>query len=384
MTRSEHKTKEPSPCLMYIYTGLGEAMSEKINSVKEQLINEYIRKIDTAIETYNSTLEPDDEIFDLVIEIANIFDKDIPNIQGSVLIRTGTEIRDANTIRAMLVKYLADSGIEYKGKSIEENINEKRFWNSFIHWFETELPSLELLDNKYLRWDNWDGGIWLLELDYNHEFTLYRGTAYPDSLKNNTGNFADIKTFIEIAYKHWIINSGECHYKFTIEVNDRFKIFKLPYRLQSGIVIKQGYKTTFLIDKIINYRMFERKIQFSEDMINSKDLMEKKSALDFIIDALQYLISIQGESRNEQYKALALSVSDNMNGKIYAVVKKELEELMKLSNEYFDIRHNDYLNAAKEERESLNDSQFIEYLYNRAYAMLYLLRLKHKNIRESE
>lgn len=48
--------------------------------------------------------------------------------------------------------------------------------------------------------------------------------------------------------------------------------------------------------------MFERKIQFSEDMINSKDLMEKKSALDYIIDALQYLISTQGDSRNEQYK----------------------------------------------------------------------------------
>ena len=39
-----------------------------------------------------------------------------------------------------------------------------------------------------------------------------------------------------------------------------------------------------------------------------------------------------------------------MDGKVYAVVKKELEELMKLSNEYFDVRHNDYLNAAKEKR----------------------------------
>lgn len=130
------------------------------------------------------------------------------------------------------------------------------------------------------------------------------------------------------------------------------------------------------IDKIINYRMFERKIQFSEEMINSKDIMEKKSALDFIIDALQYLISTKGDTRNEQYKALALSVSDNMDGKVYAVVKKELDELMKLSNEYFDVRHNDYLNAAKEKREPLNDSQFIEYLYNRAYSILYLLRLK--------
>lgn len=246
---------------------------------------------------------------------------------------------------AMVEEY--KEGIEYKGKPVEDNANERRFWNSLIHWFETELPSMELLKGKYLQWDNLDGGMWFLDLDYDHEFTLYRGTTYPDSLRNNTGDMIDIKAFIEIAYKYWIVNSRECRYKFTIEVNDRLKIFKLPYRLQSGILIKQGYKTSFPIDKIINYRMFERKIQFSEDMINSKDLMEKKSALDFIIDALQYLISTQGDSRNEQYKALALSVSDNMDGKVYAVVKKELEELMKLSNEYFDVRHNDYLNAAK-------------------------------------
>ena len=77
--------------------------------------------------------------------------------------------------------------------------------------------------------------------------------TYPDSLRNNTGDMIDIKAFIEIAYKYWIVNSRECRYKFTIEVNDRLKIFKLPYRLQSGILIKQGYKTSFPIDKIINY-----------------------------------------------------------------------------------------------------------------------------------
>ncbi|WP_314964949.1 hypothetical protein [Oribacterium sinus] len=359
-------------------------MSDKINSVKEKLINDYIRKIDTAVENYNSAIETDGEIFELVFEIANVFENDVPNLSGSLLLRTGSELRDASTTRAMLIMHLANSGIEYKGKRVEENVNEKRFWNSFIHWFETELPSMELLNTRYLHWDHWDGGTWILGLDYDHEFTLYRGTAYPDSLRNNTGDFSEIKAFIEMAYKYWVINSGECHYKFTIEVNDRFKIFKLPYRLQSGIVIKQGYKTTFPIDKIINYRMFERKIQFSEDMISSKDLMEKKSALDFIIDALQYLISTQGDSRNEQYRMLSLSVNDNMEGKVYAVVKKELDELMKFSNEYFDIRHNDYLNGAKEKREALNDSQFIEYLYNRAYAMLYLLRLKHKDIKERE
>ena len=71
-------------------------------------------------------------------------------------------------------------------------------------------------------------------------------------------------------------NDGKSHYDFTVEINERLKIFKLPYRLQNGILLKQGYKSTYGIDKILNYRMFERKIRFSEDMINSNDLMEKK------------------------------------------------------------------------------------------------------------
>ena len=49
---------------------------------------------------------------------------------------------------------------------------------------------------------------------------------------------------------------------------------------------------------------------------------------------------------------------------------------MKISNEYFDIRHNEYLNKAKQAREPIQDLAFIEYLYNRAYALLYLLRIK--------
>lgn len=38
--------------------------------------------------------------------------------------------------------------------------------------------------------------------------------------------------------------------------------------------------------------------------------------------------------------------------------------------------YDDYEKIGKEKREPLNDSQFIEYLYNRAYSILYLLRLK--------
>lgn len=249
-------------------------------------------------------------------------------------------------------------------KPVEDNANERRFWNSLIHWFETELPSMELLKGKYLQWDNLDGGMWFLDLDYDHEFTLYRGTTYPDSLRNNTGDMIDIKAFIEIAYKYWIVNSRECRYKFTIEVNDRLKIFKLPYRLQSGILIKQGYKTTFPIDKIINYRMFERKIQFSEDMINSKDLMEKKSALDFIIDALQYLISTQGDSRNEQYKTLALSVSDAECSQVAKHRRRrEKEHRDKEILPIYIVNHQRYIRPSLRQNPPFSDNQ-IDYAKN--------------------
>lgn len=42
-------------------------MSNKINSVKEKLINDYIKKIDMAIDNYNSAIEPDEEIVNLFI-----------------------------------------------------------------------------------------------------------------------------------------------------------------------------------------------------------------------------------------------------------------------------------------------------------------------------
>ena len=262
-----------------------------LNSIKSQMVIDYITKVNKAISNSMVVVEKED-IFDLLIEIANVFQNEIPEIQSSILLRNGTETRDANTVVGLLKLYLANNNIEYK-EDDEENREIKRFWASFILWFETELINLDLLKDKYLRWDNWDGGTWYLELDYDYEFKLYRGIGYPDSLKNNMGDMSDIKNFIEIAYKYWIKNDGKSHYDFTVEINERLKIFKLPYRLQNGILLKQGYKSTYGIDKILNYRMFERKIRFSEDMINSNELMEKKSALDFLIDALQYLISTQ-------------------------------------------------------------------------------------------
>lgn len=49
------------------------------------------------------------------------------------------------------------------------------------------------------------------------------------------------------------------------------------------------------------------------------------------------------------------SVNEGVNSKVYAVVKTETEEIMKISNEYFDIRHNEYINKVKRAREHIQD-----------------------------
>lgn len=253
--------------------------------------------------------------------------------------------------------------------------NVKKFWTSFTTWFEDELPGMEILQANYEGYGNWNGGTYYLDINFEKEYKLHYGMAYPDVLKMEMPQIEDIKMFIELAFNEWIF--FEKRYDFTVMVNRRLSHFSIPYRLQNGRLIRQGYKTSNYIDKIVNYSMFERKIRYSEEMITSREYLDKKCALDYVIDALQFILSVQeGEKVMQKYKSAAKSVDVDENSKIYAVIKTEIEEIMKISNEYFDIRHNEYLNKAKQVRETIQDLTFIEYLYNRAYALLYLLRIK--------
>ena len=99
--------------------------------------------------------------------------------------------------------------------------------------------------------------------------------------------------------------------------------------------------------------------------------------MDYTIHTLQFFLFVQdGKKVIQKYKIAAKIVNENENSKVYAVVKDEIEEIMKISNEYFDIRHNEYLNKVKQARESIQDLAFIEYVHDRAYALLYLLMIK--------
>lgn len=254
-----------------------------------------------------------------------------------------------------------------------------KFWISLSAWMNQQEVIEKYFRGDYTGYDNgWNGGSFYLNIDYEQEYRIQYGESYPEfAMENHVINIEEIKDFVEIMYERWI--RADMHYLFTVEINKRFDKFQLPYKLSSGSVIGKGYKTTESIETTLDHRMFERKIAYSEEMIMSNEMLDKKCALDYIVDALQYFLSVQrGNSVDKKYAAAARGICSNQDSKIYAVVKAEINEVMKLSNEYFDIRHNEYLNKAKEKREVLEDLQFIEYLYNRVYALLYLLRLKVK------
>lgn len=328
----------------------------------------YLDKIEEALEFDSTKMKYTkyvDNIFDIIIEIGNVFEKELPEIKTSVFLNEDSLNRDADTTIGIIKKFLIKNGYK-KITKIENKIS--KFWISFKAYFEKELPTKGYLKDQFLRYDNWNGEGYYLDLDYNYQYNLQYGVDYIEPT-----TISDIKLFIELAFNQWIEN----RYEFTKDVNAIFQNFKMPYKLQKGKVIKVGYKTTITNEKIINFTMLERKIQYAEEMIMSQEVLDKKCALDYIIDSLQYIISIQkGNTINEKYATVAKKISSNVNGKVYSVVKNEISELMKISNEYFDIRHNEYLNKAKEKREAITDPIFIEYLYNRVYSLLYILKLK--------
>lgn len=330
----------------------------------------YLDKIEDAQNFDPERMDYDryaDNIFDIIIEIGNVFEKELPEIKTSVILHNDSLSRDIDTTVGIIKKFLIKNGYKKENKS-DSQIS--KFWTSFKAYFENEVPYKDYLKPQFFKYDNWDGGIYCLDIDYNYQYKLHYGVEYKECSTIN-----DIKMFIELAFSDWIENDKR--YNFTKDVNMIFQRFKMPYKLQKGKIIKSGYKTTNINDKVINYTMLERKIQYAEEMILSSENLDKKCALDYIIDALQYIISIQeGKGIIDKYANAAKKISSDMNGKIYAVVKNEINELMKISNDYFDIRHNEYLNKAKEKREAITDAVFIEYLYNRAYALLYILKIR--------
>jgi hypothetical protein len=183
-----------------------------------------------------------------------------------------------------------------------------------------------------------------------------------------------LKEYIEAHYRE-VIEPVKGRLKFTIKINELFTRFQIPYKLQKGKLIKKGYKTSYTVDEIIDYEQFERKIDYTYEMIVHNSFLDKHSALKYISDAFSYFKSLYKDE-----KELAKLVDNDINSAIYSETKKEIETISKIINDIFDIRHNEKYAKKREgtipKREPLVDPIFVEYLYNRINPILSLLRIK--------
>ena len=68
-------------------------MEEEINNIKVQLIISYIEKIDNVVENYDVIDNTTDEIFDLIIEISNVMQNELPEIRDLVLCQDLVQIK---------------------------------------------------------------------------------------------------------------------------------------------------------------------------------------------------------------------------------------------------------------------------------------------------
>lgn len=248
----------------------------------------------------------------------------------------------------------------------------KQFWNSFKLWTEEELPSLNILKSFYIRYDNWNGGTYYLDINMSLEFTKMFGLDYDNRFEKSLITINDLKMYIELFYEQFVEN----RYEYTKIVNKTFSKFNLPYKLASGKIIKKGYKTSENNPTIINYPMLESKIFWAEDKILGTEKLDKHTALNYITDSLQYILSLIKDNcvEGKELEQKCAKLIGCETSKVYAVIKTEVKEIQKIVNDYFDIRHNEYVSSSQKIREPIENPLFIEYLYNRVYALLFILK----------
>lgn len=81
---------------------------------KRQFVEDYIKSLSKAVDTYYGSEsdvmdQAENVLFDTIIEIRNVFSKDIPSIDEAILLRSGTGIRDANSVLGILKLYLVSN-----------------------------------------------------------------------------------------------------------------------------------------------------------------------------------------------------------------------------------------------------------------------------------
>ena len=118
-----------------------------MSSTKIEFIDSYISSLKNAIDDFSSAegigLDQEESyLFDTIIEICNIFSSEIPNLKNSILLRSGSGIRDANSMLGILELYK----IKISEKDSEICMKGKNFGKIFISHRSTDKKVADVLE----------------------------------------------------------------------------------------------------------------------------------------------------------------------------------------------------------------------------------------------
>lgn len=338
-----------------------------LNEREHFLTLTYVENIEKALDNFEIG-----KIQFCLNKILEIYDDDYSNNANDIVYKQMQEVyEELSSLKEKLAK------------EKETKIKLNRFWVALNEWLNDEANDPATLYRKDFHCDYQDFGNWFVhaEVDLDKEYRKYYGKNFEEINIENI-SFEKLKEFIELYFNN-VIEIQQGRLSFTVQVNKLLKRFNLPYTMKNGKLGNPKYKTTEHIDERINYEQFERKIQYAEEMILHNDFIDKHCALCYITDAFDYFISLfknEEEKDGKLFGIVARSVNTDINSHIYEIVKKEITFVKTMTNDYFDVRHNEETSNRKNhqevKREILNDSIFVEYLYNRINSLLYLLRIK--------
>ena len=118
-----------------------------MSSTKIEFIDNYISSLKKAMDALSSAeaIDFDQEenyLFDTIIEICNIFSSEIPDLKNSILLRSGSGIRDANSMLGILELYK----IQISEKDSEIYMKGKKSGKIFISHRSTDKKVADILE----------------------------------------------------------------------------------------------------------------------------------------------------------------------------------------------------------------------------------------------
>jgi len=122
-----------------------------MTQAKRQFVENYINSLSNAVDTYNNsepyaTDQVEDDLFDIIIEIRNVFSKELPNIEDAILLKSGTGLRDANSVLGILRLYLVNED-DHTNAETPLVTDKKEARKIFISHRSTDKKLADIIEN---------------------------------------------------------------------------------------------------------------------------------------------------------------------------------------------------------------------------------------------